>query len=519
MEPEIRDTTIDSVVTEQAALRPERPAIECGGTSLTFGALDQAARGLGAWMVQRGIAPGDHVALWLPNGVAWVVAHVAAAHAGAVSVPISTRLTTAEAGYIVEHSDSRLLIVVAQFLERDYAPEATEILKGLDGTEVPELLVVDADSPHLPTSESPEPLGSRADEPAVIQYTSGTTGQPKGCVLSHRAWTNNARLSAQLAGIDERDVVFSPSPFFHLFGSLTALMGSLSMGACLITTSTFRAKAAAELITSSAATHMVAVPTVWLDLMTPEFASCLATLRGGRWGGGAFPQRALERAIAPAGLGLRLDAIYGMTEAPTLTQTCAEDQLVSRLETVGRPTPGIELRILDPETGRDAPPGAIGEIAMRGYCRALGYLKNPEAMNERISGGWLRTGDLGTIDAHGFLRVTGRLTDMLISGGANIYAREVEDAILELDRVALAAVVPRADARLGEVPVAWVAMRPDDPDDPQAAIIDHCRARLAAYKVPREVFIVSELPLTASGKIHKAQLVEMTKQAGRKASR
>lgn len=513
----VLESTITSVVSEQAIVRRERTAVACGGASLTFGGLHDAAQSFGAWIVSRGISPGDHVALWLPNGVAWVVAQVSAAQAGAVTVPISTRLTFAEAAYIVEHARPRLIVAAARFLGRDYGEEARRIAKRLDGVFDIEVLIVGGDSTGLPRADAPHGLpGSQADAPAVVQYTSGTTGRPKGCVLSHRTWTNNARLSSILAGLDDDDVVFSPSPFFHLFGSLTALMGSLSVGACLVTTPTFDADAAAESIVATSATHMVAVPTVWLDLMAPDFASCLRMLRGGRWGGGSFPRRALEHALAPDGLGLRLDAIYGMTEAPTLTQARAEDPPASRLDTVGRPTPGVDLRIVDGGSGRRAGPGAIGEIVMRGYCRALGYLHDPDAMMDRVTDGWLRTGDLGTLDRDGFLRVTGRMTDMLISGGANVYAREVEDAILEMNSVALVAVVPRADPRLGEVPVAWVVIDGDTHPGLEAAIVEHCRSRLASYKVPRAVFIVSELPLTASGKIHKARLAEMTSHAGRR---
>jgi len=510
MESTALDSTIASVVAEQAAIRGHRPAVACGDSSVTYRELDGAARSFAAWLVNRGVAPGDHVAIWLPNGIAWVVAQVAVAHAGAVAVPISTRLTVAEAAFIVEHARCRLLIAVDQFLGRNYGEEARGIAVRSDGDLAPDLLVLDVDSSDLPRTDVLRELpGSQPDAAAVVQYTSGTTGHPKGCVLSHRTWTNNARLSALLAAISSDDVVFSPSPFFHLFGSLTALMGSLSAGACLVTTPTFRAAAAVEAIVATGANHMVAVPTVWLDLMAPGLAPCLSLLQGGRWGGGPFPRRALEHALAPAGLGLRLDAIYGMTEAPTLTQGRVEDPPASRLNTVGRPTPGVDLRIVDPESGREAGPGAIGEITMRGYCRMLSYLRDPDATADRITDGWLQTGDLGMLDPDGFLHVTGRLTDMLVSGGANVYAREVEDVILEMDIVSLAAVVARADARLGEVPVAWVAIDSHDAAGAEASIVAHCRSRLAPYKLPRAVFVVPELPLTASGKIHKARLVEM----------
>jgi len=517
---EILDDTVDSVVFAQAIARPNRIALVCGESALTYAELQAAAVAFARWMVEQGLLPGDHVGLWLPNGRAWVVAHVAVAQVGAITVPISTRLTPAEAAFIVEHARCRLLVTADEFLGRDYGMEAAEMMAALEGQLALSLVVVNTQSQALPTSVASVALaGSVSDAPALVQYTSGTTGRPKGCVIAHRTWTNNARLSALLAGIEAEDIVFSPSPFFHLFGSMTALMGTLSVGACLVTTPTFTVESSAESLMAADATHIVAVPTVWLDLMAPGTVASLNGIRGGRWGGGSFPRKALEHALSPGGLGLRLDAIYGMTEAPTMTQGRAADSPASKLDTVGKATPHVELRILDPTTGSDVPPGGVGEISMRGYCRTLGYLRDSEALSSRMTDGWLRTGDLGSLDGDGYLRVTGRITDMVVSGGANIYAREVEDAILELDDVALAAVVPMPDARLGEVPVAWVVLANGSQVPVEAAIIEHCRSRLASYKVPRAVFALPELPLTASGKIHKVRLLEMARNINRKAPR
>lgn len=521
MHAEILDDTIDSVVLGQATARPDRAALVCDDVVLTYAELQASASAFGRWMVGKGVLPGDHVGLWLPNGRAWVVAHVAIAQVGAITVPISTRLTTDEAAFIVEHARCRLLVTVDEFLGRDFGMEARGMVAALDEQVSLNVVVVDPRSQVLPTSmESFALVGSAPDTPALVQYTSGTTGRPKGCVISHRAWTNNARLSALLSGIEAaEDIVFSPSPFFHLFGSMTALMGTLSVGGCLVTTPTFTVESSAERLMTHEVKHIVAVPTVWLDLMAPETVECLRGIKGGRWGGGSFPRKALEQALSPRGLGLRLDAIYGMTEAPTLTQGREDDSLETRLGTVGRATPHVDLRIVDPVSGRELPAGAVGEITMRGYCRTMGYLRDTEALESRMTDGWFRTGDLGSLDDGGYLRVTGRLTDMVVSGGANIYAQEVEDAILELDEVALAAVVAMPDARLGEVPVAWVVLVGESRPQMDATIIEHCRLKLASYKVPRAVFPLPELPLTASGKIHKARLLEMARTANREAPR
>lgn len=514
----ILETTIASVIAERGRTDHDGVAIRCGSAALSFGELAGRAVGFAAWLVSRGVGYGDHIAVWLPNGISWVIAQAGAAHLGAVTVPISTRLNSAETAFIVTHSQSRLLIAPERFLSRSYGDEAQTIVDQANGFPI-ELLLVSSENADLPTAT---PIGqapaASPDDPAVVQYTSGTTGRPKGCVLTHRAWTNNARLSAGVAAVDETNVVFSPSPFFHLFGSLTALMGTFSTGACLVTTPTFDAKTTAAAIQQSRATHMVAVPTVWLDLMATEHAARLTTLRSGVWGGGAFPRRALEHAIDPGGCGWRLDAIYGMTEAPTLTQVRAEDSNAKRLETVGRATPNVSLAILDPATSAPVSADTVGEIAMTGYNRTLGYLHAAQATEERMAGEWFRTGDLGTLDSDGFLQVTGRLTDMVVSGGANIYAREVEDVILEVANVKLAAVIARPDPRLGEVPVAWVSAE-GSPLAVERAVLAHCRKRLAPYKVPRDMFVVPDLPLTASGKIHKARLIEMTQEAKEKEAR
>jgi fatty-acyl-CoA synthase len=351
---------------------------------------------------------------------------------------------------------------------------------------------------------------SDPDDAAVIIYTSGTTGTPKGCMLSHRAWTNNARFSMQRAGIGEGATVFSPSPFFHLFGSLSGLMGAMSVGASFSTCDVFRADECATAIHDQGVVHLVAVPTVWLDLMATVDPGDLPSLSGGFWGGGPFPRPQLERALARDGFGWNMQAVYGMTEAPTLTQVAPEDPELAKLETVGRATAGVELRIVDPATQTVVDTLSKGEIQARGYNRMLGYLGKPEATAERFDGDWIRTGDVGYLDEHGFLRVTGRITDMIVTGGANVYAREVEDVLSGAPGVMLAVVVAADDERLGEVPVAWVQRVAGGSVDEQA-LAAHCRQRLAKYKVPRRFLIVDELPLTAGGKVHRAELRERTR--------
>jgi acyl-CoA synthetase (AMP-forming)/AMP-acid ligase II len=366
------------------------------------------------------------------------------------------------------------------------------------------MAVVDAENGTLPRRSGAE-AGSQPDDAAMLIYTSGTTGVPKGCLLSHRTWTNNARLSAQAAQLTATDIVYTPSPFFHLFGSLTALMGAVEVGASFVTDRVFDVNLMRKQIGSVRATRMVAVPTVWLDLMAAAEPGSLGSLKGGLWGGAGFPQPALEKAIDA--FGLNLNPVYGMTEAPTVTQGRPDDTRDEKLNTVGNPTPMVEVRVAtDDGQARIA---TYGEILVRGYNTMLGYFKDEAATAGRWRDGWFSTGDLGQMRPTGHLVVMGRVTDMIISGGANIYAREIENVILEIPGVATAAAVAKDDPRLGEVPVVWIVLESASSVD-STAVINQCRNQLAAYKVPRDIHFVDTLPLTASGKVHKAALREMS---------
>jgi acyl-CoA synthetase (AMP-forming)/AMP-acid ligase II len=498
----ILETTID-----RSFMRPDlvggRGCVRCGEAVATYDAIATAAQGFARWLAGKGVRRHDRVALWLPNGLAWIVAHVGVAAAGAVCVPISTKLTTREASYILHHADVAAVVTVAEFLGRAYAVEAEQILQAAGS--VSPIAVVDDENAQLPARSGADLFNSEPDGAAMLIYTSGTTGVPKGCLLSHRAWTNNARLSAETAQLSSTDVVYGPSPFFHLFGSLTSLMGAAETGAWFVTDPVFDVGITLERITAQRATRMVAVPTVWLDLMAVAEPGNLNSLRGGLWGGASFPAGALARAIDT--FGLDLNPVYGMTEAPTISQGRPADTRQEKLTTVGQPTPMVEVRISsDNRADGDGEP--VGEILVRGYNTMLGYFKEEAATAARWREGWLSTGDLGLVRPGGHLVAMGRITDMIISGGANIYAREIENVILEIPGVAMAAAVAKDDPRLGEVPVVWVVPERAAELDP-AALLIRCRDQLAQYKVPRQVHFVDRLPLTASGKVHKAALREM----------
>jgi acyl-CoA synthetase (AMP-forming)/AMP-acid ligase II len=281
-------------------------------------------------------------------------------------------------------------------------------------------------------------------------------------------------------------------------------MGAVEIGASIVTDPVFEVGVALKQIVAERVTRMVAVPTVWLDLMAAAEPGNLGQLEGGLWGGASFPASALEKAIDS--FGLNLNPVYGMTEAPTVSQGRATDAREEKLTTVGEPTPMVEVRI-----GSDHGPGAaeiLGEIFVRGYNTMLGYFKDEPATAARWRDGWFSTGDLGVIRSTGHLVAMGRITDMIISGGANIYAREIENVILDIPGIAMAAAVAKDDQRLGEVPVVWVVLDRAAKLDSEA-VLTRCRDQLASYKVPRQVHFVERLPLTASGKVHKAALRDM----------
>jgi acyl-CoA synthetase (AMP-forming)/AMP-acid ligase II len=500
----IQDTTIDSVLMSRAQAAASEAAFESDHETVTFGEIALAAEGLARLLQLKGVEPGDRVALWLPNWTVWPAAQAAIALVGAVAVPVSTRAAKPEAKHIFQHSGSRVVIAAGEFLGRRYALEAADLLAeilGAPGT-------VFESGPRLggmprATGRGKSFVGSRPDDAAALLYTSGTTGLPKGCLISHRTWTNSAALTASAWGLRPDDKVYSPAPLSYGFGSLTSMMGAFTSGASFATSEVFKARTAADRLTRTRATWFTGVPTMWIDLLGLADGPGLAALRGGTWAGAPFPEKYLRKALDPDGLNLNLTALYGMTEALSCTVIRGTDPPAWRDRGVGRAGPFIEVRIID-EQGADVPKGKIGEIVTKGYHTTMGYLKNKEATDRLFSGGWLHTGDLGSLDAYGNLRVEGRLTDMILVGGANVYAREVEDVIATLDGVTRVGVVGKPHDRLGEVPVAWIEST--NPKLDVATVQSHCRQNLSAFKVPSEVHFVSRIPLTSTGKVHKAQL-------------
>jgi fatty-acyl-CoA synthase len=348
-----------------------------------------------------------------------------------------------------------------------------------------------------------------ADDAINIQYTSGTTGFPKGATLSHHNLANNGFFVGEICGYTEVDRICVPVPFYHCFGMVMANLAALTHGSCIVIPSAaFEPGAALAAVAEEKCTSLYGVPTMFLaELEDPRFASYdLSTLRTGIMAGSPCPVEVMKRVISEMGMA-EVTICYGMTEtSPVSTQTRRDDDLERRVSTVGRPHPHIEVKVVDPETGRTLPRGETGEFCTRGYSVMLGYWDEPDKTAEAIDAGrWMHTGDLATMDDAGYLNIVGRTKDMVIRGGENVYPREVEEFLYAHPAIADVQVIGVPDVRFGEELCAWIRLR-EGATLTEDEVREHCRGKLAHYKVPRYVRFVDEFPMTITGKIQKYKM-------------
>lgn len=501
--------TIPAALRAAAEKYGDRPAYvedAPGGQmrTVSFAGLLDAVRRTAAGYRARGLAPGDRAAVWAPNSIDWAVAGLAVSYAGGTLVPLNSRYTGHEAADIVDRSGARLVVVADGFLGRSQVSELRE------ASELPSVReVIDiSDLPALasePDGIDPGDIDTVAaavapDDVADILFTSGTTGRPKGAMSAHRQSIGVARAWAELGGVTAEDRYLVVNPFFHSFGYKIGILVGLLTGATLYPVATFDLDATMELIERERITLLPGAPTIYQSLLTaPGRADRdLSSLRLAVTGAAVVPVVLIERMRAE----LQIDQVvtaFGMTEAVVVTMCRKGDSAETVATTCGRAIPGMETRIEhpDPETG-------AGELLVRGDFVMLGYLDDPAATAEAIDAdGWLHTGDVGTLDEQGNLRITDRLKDMYISGGFNVYPAEVEQTLLRLDGVEDVAVVGVPDERMGEVGRAYV-VGPASADE----VVAFARERLANFKVPRSVEKVDVLPRNLSGKVLKNQLRE-----------
>jgi fatty-acyl-CoA synthase len=521
------DRTIGEALTAAAVTWPERLALVEGvlsgeGRCWTFRDLEQVARRVASALLDR-FQGGDRLAVWATNRPEWLLTQFGAALAGITLVTVNPAYGESELRYVLKQSRANGLIVEPEVRGRDHLAVAGAVRRELP--ELRELISLDdleqfvASAPGR--TEWPA-VGPR--DPAQIQYTSGTTGFPKGALLAHNGLTLNGRIYAEAIGAAVGDVWINPMPLFHTAGCGLVTLGALQTGGVHVLPPAFDADLMLDLFERYRGTIMLSVPTMLIRMLDAQRdgprnvdAWRLTTL-----GGAPVPVELVRRAERE--LGVVVGIGFGQTESsPYITHTLPDDPHPQWFETVGLPLPGVAVKIADAATGETVPIGQTGEICTQGACVMLGYFEDNEATERAIDpGGWLHTGDLGLIDELGYLQVRGRMKDLIIRGGENVYPREVEDVLYEHAAVLNAAVVGLPDQEWGEVVAAFVQVRSGQPADSQrlrAQLEAHCRERLAGYKVPRVWQFVDELPQTSSGKIQKFVLRDIYAASAAKENR
>ena len=478
------------------------------GTRYTYREFDAAVNRLALGLLARGVAKGDRVGIWAPNCAEWVLVQYATAKIGAILVNVNPAYRTHELAYVVQQSGMSLLISAESFKTSDYQGMIAEI--GFTDTVFLGSPGWAALSDHDPASfEMPE---LSADDPINIQYTSGTTGFPKGATLSHHNILNNGFFVGELIDYTERDRICIPVPLYHCFGMVMGNLAATSHGACMVLPARgFDPAASLRAVAGERCTSLYGVPTMFIaELGLADFAEYdLSSLRTGIMAGSPCPVEVMKRVVAEMHM-TEVAICYGMTEtSPVSTMTRPDDTLARRTETVGRVMPHLESKVVDPATGLAVPRGEPGELCTRGYSVMLGYWQQPDATAEAIDAArWMHTGDLATMDDDGYLNIVGRIKDLVIRGGENVYPREVEEFLYTHPDIADVQVIGVPDAKYGEELMAWVVMRPGAAPLTAEAVREFCAGRLTHYKIPRYVHVVDGFPMTVTGKVRKVEMRE-----------
>ncbi|WP_405498377.1 AMP-binding protein [Streptomyces sp. NBC_00096] len=481
-------------------------------------AADVDALALG--LLDLGIVRGDRVGIWAPNRAEWTLVQYATARIGAILVTVNPAYRSHELEYVLRQSGIRLLVAADRFRTSDYAAMIEEVGPRCAALEFVALLDGELWNSLLERGrhgDRAELLRAQAalspDDPVNIQYTSGTTGFPKGATLSHHNILNNAFFVGELCRYTELDRVCIPVPFYHCFGMVMGNLACTSHGAAMVIPApAFEPAATLAAVEAESCTSLYGVPTMFIaELAHPDFERYdLSSLRTGIMAGSPCPVEVMKEVIDRMGM-REVSICYGMTEtSPVSTQTRADDSVERRVSTVGRVGPHLEVKVVDPATGRTVPRGEPGELCTRGYSVMLGYWDQPERTAEAVDAArWMHTGDLAVMDDDGYLSITGRIKDMVIRGGENLYPREIEEFLHAHPDVLDVQVIGVPDPKYGEELMAWVRMREGAEPLTAAAVRAYCEGRLAHFKIPRYVHVVEEFPMTVTGKIRKIEMREM----------
>ena len=512
--------TIGANLAATAARLPDHEAMVDvpSGRRYTYEELLQWSRRVARALLAAGVEKGDRVGIWSPNCPEWVALQYGSALIGAILVNINPAYRAHEVEYVLRQAGIKLLVSATRHRTSDYRSMVEEVLGG----GLPDLAGVvyigDASWDEFEKSAGQTSDSRLAeiesdlafDEPINIQYTSGTTGFPKGATLSHHNILNNGYFCAELLGYTSADRVCLPVPFYHCFGMVMGNLGCTTHGSTIVIPAPlFDPVATLEAIESERCTSLYGVPTMFIaELAVEKFSSYdLHSLRTGLMAGSPCPVEVMKRVQQEMHM-TEVGIAYGMTEtSPVSTQTRADDDLEHRTATVGRVMPHIEIKVVEPSTGLVVPIGTPGEICTRGYSVMLGYWEEPQKTAEVLdSARWMHTGDLAVMGDDGYVNIVGRIKDMVIRGGENIYPREIEEFLYTHPDIADVAVIGVPDARYGEELMAWIKLRPGAEPIDQEALRVFCQGKISHHKIPRYVRIVDEFPMTVTGKIRKVEM-------------
>ncbi len=538
---ELQEKTLGQLLREVATKYPDNDAVVYVDRDFrqTWKQFDQSVDQLAKGLMALGIKPGEKVGIWATNVPNWVTLMYACARIGAILLTVNTNYRDSEMDYVLTQSDMENLFLIGSYRDHDYidtlcrlVPEIRSMPRGqLRSQKYPHLkrvMFLGAEK-HRGMYSLPEIIGmgaamisdaeyeqrQKAVDPYDVvnmQYTSGTTGFPKGVMLSHVNILNNGYSIGKRQDFGPNDRVCLPIPMFHCFGCVLGVMACVNHASTMVILEAYNPLHVMASIDQEKCTALYGVPTMFLAVLEHKMFKHFdfSSLRTGIMAGSVCPEPVMRRVADEMNM-TELTSVYGLTEAsPGMTQThCKVDSLERRVTTVGRHFPGVDVRILDPETGQECERGQAGEVCCKGYNAMKGYYKMPEATAEVIKNGWLHSGDLGVMDEEGFVTITGRIKDMIIRGGENISPKEVEEFLYHLEGVEDVQVVGVPSRKYGEEVGAFIIAKKGYENLAPEDVQDYCRGKISWYKIPRYVAIVKEFPLTASGKIQKFKLREL----------
>ncbi|QGG46672.1 AMP-binding protein [Heliorestis convoluta] len=533
--------TIGDLLDQRTALNPDKEALiytDERNLRLTYRQFQEKANEVAKGLMALGVQKGDHIAIWATNYPEWLYTQFGSAKMGAVLVTVNTNYRSYELEYLLRQSDSTTLLMIEGYRDNNYVEIIKELCPNLEETEpgktqssLPLLKNIifigkDATQKHpgmfswndlieMGKSISDEELAARQkslhyDDAINMQYTSGTTGFPKGVMLSHFNIINNAKKVAEAQNWGDNERLCFPVPLFHCFGCVMSSLASVVKGATMVPLETFGPREVLEAVEKERCTVLYGVPTMFIaELEHPDFEQFdLTSLRTGIMAGSPCPIEVMKKVVHKMGA-KEITIAYGQTEfSPVITQTTPYDSLERRVSTVGKALPGVEVKIVDPTTGEEVPRGVQGELCARGFGTMIGYYKNEEATARAIDEDqWLHTGDLAIMDEQGYCKITGRSKDMIIRGGENIYPREIEEFFYSHPKVRDVQIVGVPDPKYGEEVLACIILKKGD-EASEEEIRQYCQGKISRHKIPRYIRFVDNYPMTASGKIQKFKLKE-----------